>query len=108
MNEFASKSIIIFTRTVNETQRIAILLRALGLGAIPLHGQLSQSSRLGALGKFRARSRNILVATDVAARGLDIPSVDVVLNFDLPHNSETYIHRVGRTARAGKSGHAIS
>ena len=99
---------IIFTRTVNETQRMAILLRALGYGAIPLHGQLSQSSRLGALGKFRARSRNILVATDVAARGLDIPSVDVVLNFDLPHNSETYIHRVGRTARAGKSGHAIS
>ncbi|KAF6225710.1 hypothetical protein HO133_009711 [Letharia lupina] len=108
MNEFASKSVIIFTRTVNETQRIAILLRALGFGAIPLHGQLSQSSRLGALGKFRARSRDILVATDVAARGLDIPSVDVVLNFDLPHNSETYIHRVGRTARAGKSGHAIS
>lgn len=108
MNEFVSKSVIIFTRTVNETQRIAILLRALGLGAIPLHGQLSQSSRLGALGKFRARSRDILVATDVAARGLDIPSVDVVLNFDLPHNSETYIHRVGRTARAGKSGHAIS
>lgn len=108
MNEFASKSVIIFTRTVNETQRIAILLRALGLGAIPLHGQLSQSSRLGALGKFRARSKDILVATDVAARGLDIPSVDVVLNFDLPHNSETYIHRVGRTARAGKSGHAIS
>lgn len=108
INEFASKSVIIFTRTVNETQRIAILLRALGFGAIPLHGQLSQSSRLGALGKFRARSRDILVATDVAARGLDIPSVDVVLNFDLPHNSETYIHRVGRTARAGKSGHAIS
>ena len=108
MNEFASKSVIIFTRTVNETQRVAILLRALGYGAIPLHGQLSQSSRLGALGKFRARSRDILVATDVAARGLDIPSVDVVVNFDLPHNSETYIHRVGRTARAGKSGHAIS
>lgn len=101
MNEFASKSVIIFTRTVNETQRIAILLRALGYGAIPLHGQLSQSSRLGALGKFRARSRDILVATDVAARGLDIPSVDLVLNFDLPHNSETYIHRVGRTARIG-------
>ena len=102
VNEFASKSMIIFTRTVNETQRIAILLRALGYGAIPLHGQLSQSSRLGALGKFRARSRDILVATDVAARGLDIPSVDVVLNLDLPHNSETYIHRVGRTARAGE------
>lgn len=84
LNEFAGQSTIIFTRTVNETQRLAFLLRALGFGAIPLHGQLSQSARLGALGKFRARSRNILVATDVAARGLDIPSVDVVLNFDLP------------------------
>jgi len=108
INEFAGKSAIVFTRTVNETQRLAILLRALGFGAIPLHGQLSQSSRLGALNKFRAGSRQILVATDVAARGLDIPSVDVVLNYDLPQDSKTYIHRVGRTARAGKSGHAIS
>lgn len=108
LNEFAGQSAIVFTRTVNETQRIAILLRALGFGAIPLHGQLSQSSRLGALGKFRARSRDILVATDVAARGLDIPSVDIVVNFDLPPDSKTYIHRVGRTARAGKSGYAIS
>ncbi|KAK2765595.1 ribosomal RNA processing protein [Arachnomyces sp. PD_36] len=108
LTEFTGQSAIVFTRTVNETQRIAILLRALGFGAIPLHGQLSQSARLGALGKFRSRSRDILVATDVAARGLDIPSVDVVVNFDLPPDSKTYIHRVGRTARAGKSGHAIS
>ncbi|KAF7931191.1 hypothetical protein BELL_0050g00280 [Botrytis elliptica] len=108
LNEFAGQSAIIFTRTVNETQRIAILLRTLGFGAIPLHGQLSQSSRLGALNKFRAGSREILVATDVAARGLDIPSVDVVLNYDISQDSKTYIHRVGRTARAGKSGHAIS
>jgi ATP-dependent RNA helicase DDX47/RRP3 len=108
LNEFTGQSVIVFTRTVNETQRLAILLRALGFGAIPLHGQLSQSARLGALGKFRSHSRDILVATDVAARGLDIPSVDIVLNFDLPLDSKTYIHRVGRTARAGKSGHAIS
>ncbi|KAL9104228.1 MAG: hypothetical protein Q9187_008928, partial [Circinaria calcarea] len=108
LNEFAGQSAIVFTRTVNETQRIAILLRSLGLGAIPLHGQLSQSSRLGALSKFRSGSRNILVATDVAARGLDIPSVDIVINLDLPPDSKTYIHRVGRTARAGKSGHAVS
>jgi ATP-dependent RNA helicase DDX47/RRP3 len=108
MNEFAGQSAIIFTRTVNETQRLALLLRALGFGAIPLHGQLSQSSRLGALSKFRSGSRHILVATDVAARGLDIPSVDVVMNYDLPSDSKTYIHRVGRTARAGKSGKAIS
>ncbi|KAM0257368.1 hypothetical protein ACHAQJ_004456 [Trichoderma viride] len=108
VNEFAGKSIIIFTRTVFEAQRTAILLRTLGFGAIPLHGQLSQSSRLGALNKFKGGSREILVATDVAARGLDIPAVDVVLNLDLPQDSKTYIHRVGRTARAGKSGIAIS
>ncbi|KAH7127502.1 P-loop containing nucleoside triphosphate hydrolase protein [Dactylonectria macrodidyma] len=108
MNENAGKSTIIFTRTVWETQRIAILLRTLGFGAIPLHGQLSQSNRLGALNKFRAGTRDILVATDVAARGLDIPKVDIVYNLDLPQDSKTYIHRVGRTARAGKSGVAIS
>ena len=93
---------------MNDTQRLAILLRTLGFGAIPLHGQLSQSARLGALNKFKAGSRDILVATDVAARGLDIPSVDLVLNYDVPSDSKTYIHRVGRTARAGKAGNAIS
>lgn len=108
LTELAGQTAIIFTRTVNETQRIAILLRLLGFSAIPLHGQLSQNARLGALNKFRSRSRTIMVATDVAARGLDIPSVDVVFNFDLPPDSKTYIHRVGRTARAGKSGKAIS
>jgi ATP-dependent RNA helicase DDX47/RRP3 len=68
VNNFTGHSTIIFTRTVNDTQRIAILLRTLGFGAIPLHGQLSQSARLGALNKFKAGSRDILVATDVAAR----------------------------------------
>ncbi|KAF1978663.1 DEAD-domain-containing protein [Bimuria novae-zelandiae CBS 107.79] len=108
LNDAIGHPTIIFTRTVNETQRIAILLRTLGFGAIPIHGQLSQSSRLGALQKFKSRARDILVATDVAARGLDIPSVDLVINFDLPPDSKTYVHRVGRTARAGKSGKAIS
>ena len=104
----AGLTAIVFARTVAETQRLAYLLRALGLSAIPIHGQLSQSARLAALNKFRGRSRSILVATDVAARGLDIPSVDCVLNYDLPDDSKTYVHRVGRTARAGKSGRAIS
>lgn len=106
--EFTGRSAVIFTRTVNETQRLAILLRTLGLGAIPLHGQLSQSNRLGALNKFKTGNRNILVATDVAARGLDIPNVDIVINYDLPGDSKTYVHRVGRTARAGKSGRALN
>ncbi|KAI4852892.1 DEAD-domain-containing protein [Aureobasidium sp. EXF-8845] len=108
LNDRAGQTTIIFTRTVNETQRLSYLLWALGFSAIPIHGQLAQSMRLGALNKFRSDSRSILVATDVAARGLDIPSVDVVINFDLPGDSATYIHRVGRTARAGKSGTAIS
>ncbi|KAF2747966.1 putative ATP-dependent RNA helicase [Sporormia fimetaria CBS 119925] len=108
LNDNIGHSVIIFTRTVNETQRVAVLLRTLGFGAIPLHGQLSQSARLGALSKFKSRSRDILVATDVAARGLDIPSVDLVINLDLPPDSKTYVHRVGRTARAGKSGKAVS
>lgn len=108
LNEHIGQSVIIFTRTVHETMRLTILARALGFGAISLHGQLSQSARLGALGKFRSRSRDILIATDVAARGLDIPSVDLVLNYDLAADSKTHVHRIGRTARAGKSGKAIS
>lgn len=107
-NEFAGKTIIIFSRTIVETQRLAILLRTLGFGCIPLHGNLNQAARLGALNKFRSGAREILVATDVAARGLDIPNVDVVINYDVPENSKTYIHRVGRTARAGRSGRAVN
>ena len=80
----------------------------MGFNAVPLHGQLSQSQRLGSLNKFKSNQANILVATDVAARGLDIPSVDVVINYDIPTDSKAYIHRVGRTARAGRSGKSIS
>ncbi|KAJ5692882.1 ATP-dependent rRNA helicase rrp3 [Penicillium macrosclerotiorum] len=108
LNERVGQMGILFTRTVLETQRLALFLRNLGFPAIPIHGQLSQSARLGALNKFRSRSRNLLIATDVAARGLDIPAVDFVVNCDLPSDSKTYIHRVGRTARAGKSGRAFS
>ncbi len=84
------------------------MLRYLGFPVIPLHGQLSQSLRLGALNKFRLGSRSLLITTDVAARGLDIPLVDLVINYDLPQDSKTYIHRVSRTARASKSSITIS
>ncbi|KAI3646991.1 hypothetical protein MP228_007212 [Amoeboaphelidium protococcarum] len=108
VNELTGNSIIIFTATCNSSQKLAIMLRNLGFSAVSLHGQMSQPKRLGALSSFTSGSRNILVATDVASRGLDLPKVDVVLNYDLPTNSKTYIHRVGRTARAGKSGKSIS
>ncbi|KAG9318730.1 P-loop containing nucleoside triphosphate hydrolase protein, partial [Chiua virens] len=107
-NELASNSVIVFTRTVHDAQRLSIILRTLGFPAVPLHGQLSQSQRLGALNKFKTGGRQVLVATDVASRGLDIPSVDVVINFDIPTHSKDYIHRVGRTARAGRAGKSIT
>ena len=107
-NEHAGQMTIIFTRTIQETQRLTIMLRNLGFPAIHIHGQLSRSARLASLNKFRSRSQNILIATDVAARGLGIPSVDLVVNYDLPKDSKIYIHRVGRTERAGRSGIAIS
>jgi len=69
---------------------------------------MSQPKRLGALNKFKSGARDILICTDVASRGLDIPSVDIVINFDLPSHGKDYIHRVGRTARAGRSGRAIA
>lgn len=103
-----AKSTVVFVRTVHDCSRIAILLRLLGFPAVPLHGQLSQSARLGALAKFKSGGRSILVATDVASRGLDIPAVDVVVNFDIPTHSKDYIHRVGRTARAGRSGKSVT
>ncbi|XP_063226295.1 probable ATP-dependent RNA helicase DDX47 [Bacillus rossius redtenbacheri] len=108
LNEMAGNSFMIFCGTCNNTMRTALLLRSLGLMAVPLHGQMSQNKRLAALTKFRAKARPILISTDVASRGLDIPHVDVVINFDIPTHSKDYIHRVGRTARAGRSGKAIT
>ncbi|GAB2294267.1 DEAD-box ATP-dependent RNA helicase 10 [Dionaea muscipula] len=106
--EMSGSSSMVFTRTCDATQLLSLMLRNLGLRAIPISGHMSQSKRLGALNKFKAGECNTLVCTDVASRGLDIPSVDMVINFDIPSNSKDYIHRVGRTARAGRSGVAIS
>ncbi|XP_019865408.2 probable ATP-dependent RNA helicase DDX47 [Aethina tumida] len=108
LNEMAGNSFMIFCSTCNNTIRTALMLRNLGLTAVPLHGQMSQNKRLAALTKFKAKNRSILISTDVASRGLDIPHVDVVINFDIPTHSKDYIHRVGRTARAGRSGKAIT
>ncbi|XP_052770209.1 probable ATP-dependent RNA helicase DDX47 [Mya arenaria] len=108
LNELAGNSFMVFCATCANTQRVALMLRNLGLMAIPLHGQMTQAKRLGSLAKFKSKSRSILIATDVASRGLDIPHVDVVINLDIPTHSKDYIHRVGRTARAGRSGKSIT
>ncbi|XP_074638446.1 putative ATP-dependent RNA helicase DDX47 isoform X1 [Acropora palmata] len=108
LNDLAGNSFMVFCGTCNNVQRMALLLRNLGLPVVPLHGQMSQTKRLGALNKFKSKDRSILIATDVASRGLDIPHVDVVINFDIPTHSKDYIHRVGRTARAGRSGRSIT
>src|SRR5690606_10922872 len=79
-----------------------------GFNAAPIHGDLDQSQRMKTLESFRDGSLHILVASDVAARGLDIPAVSHVFNFDVPSHPEDYVHRIGRTGRAGRSGKAIT
>ena len=108
MNELAGQSAIIFASTHNHVKMTTLILRNLGFAVTCLHGGMTQQHRMGALNKFKAGSKNILVATDVASRGLDIPSVDLVVNFDVPDRGKDYVHRVGRTARAGRSGRAIT
>jgi len=108
LNELAGNSFMIFSCTCSGTLKLSLMLRSLGFDAIPLNGQMSQNKRLASLNKFKSKSRSILIATDVASRGLDIPHVDIVINFDIPTHSKDYIHRVGRTARAGRAGRAVT
>lgn len=108
LTQSAGNKIIIFTTTCNQSMKLALILRNLNFKAVNINGQLTQTQRLSALNKFKANERNILIATDVASRGLDIPEVDLVINYDIPQHSKDYVHRVGRTARAGKTGRAIT
>ncbi|KAK9812303.1 hypothetical protein WJX73_000732 [Symbiochloris irregularis] len=108
LTEVAGSAAMVFTRTCDSSRRLALLLRNLGFGAVPIHGHMSQPKRIGALNKFKGGERSLLICTDVASRGLDIPAVDVVINYNVPTNSKDYVHRVGRTARAGRSGRALT
>eukprot|EP00914_Ancora_sagittata_P033158 GHVO01066917.1.p1 GENE.GHVO01066917.1~~GHVO01066917.1.p1 ORF type:complete len:389 (+),score=57.58 GHVO01066917.1:26-1192(+) len=108
LSQFNACSSIIFSNTCIDAMKIAIMLRKLGLQAICLHGRMTQPQRMGALNAFKSTSKNILVATEVGSRGLDIPNVDMVVNFDVPMSSKDYVHRVGRTARAGKVGKSVT
>ena len=102
------ESAIVFTRTRSRADRVARMIARAGIKAVAIHGDRSQSQRNAALAGFRNRTYRVMVATDVAARGLDIPDVSHVINYDLPDESENYIHRIGRTARMGKAGEALS
>lgn len=99
---------LIFSRTKHGANRIATILTKAGVEALAIHGNKSQGARTRALDKFRDGSLRVLVATDLAARGIDVASVSHVINFDLPNEPETYVHRIGRTARAGAQGIAFS
>ena len=100
--------IIVFTRTKRQAQRIAEDLAERGFSTSPLHGDMAQVAREKALTRFRENKLRVLVATDVAARGIDVQGVSHVINYTCPEDDKTYVHRIGRTGRAGASGTAIT
>jgi len=99
---------LIFANTKRRVDEIVSQLQARGYLAEGLHGDMNQSQRERVMGKFREGRIDILIATDVAARGIDVPAVDLVVNFDVPQDPEYYIHRIGRTGRAGKEGRSFT
>ncbi|XP_069676842.1 probable ATP-dependent RNA helicase DDX49 isoform X2 [Periplaneta americana] len=101
-------SIMIFTDTCKNCQLLSMILNEVGFNNVALHAMIRQKERLAALARFKSNVARILIATDVASRGLDIPSVELVINHTIPNIPKDYIHRVGRTARAGRGGMAIS
>jgi ATP-dependent RNA helicase RhlE len=100
--------VLCFTRRKSEAEKIAMLLREAGISAEFTHGDLKQSRRQYVLGRFAAGELQVLVASDLASRGIDVEGVTHVINYDLPHEAGTYVHRIGRTGRAGRAGVAIS
>jgi ATP-dependent RNA helicase RhlE len=99
---------LVFTRTKRGADKVARFLRGAGVRAVSLHGDKTQGARRTVMNEFQSSEPPVLVATDIAARGLDFSAIKFVVNYDLPHEPETYVHRIGRTARAGAAGCAIS
>src|SRR5579871_6457386 len=102
------ESAIVFVRTRRDADEVSERLNGAGYLAQAIHGEINQAQRERALGRFRAGNTQLLVATDVAARGLDIPDVSHIINYDLPLDAESYVHRIGRTGRAGRGGEALT
>lgn len=108
LSEKKLRSILIFCSTKEKTKQLARDLKRLKLSADEIHSDIDQDARERVLNRFKSRDLNILVATDILSRGIDIDDIDLVINYDVPHDSEDYIHRVGRTARAEAEGEAIT
>lgn len=107
-SELSDHTLIVFVSTCRGCEIVAQLLAELDIDCVTLHSKINQARRLAALGKFRSGKSKVLIATDVASRGLDIPTVQAVINYDVPRMAEDYVHRIGRTARAGRSGLAVT
>jgi ATP-dependent RNA helicase RhlE len=101
-------SVLVFTRTKHGADRVVKALARTNIGALAIHGNKSQNARQTALSNFKTRKTRVLVATDIAARGIDVDDLAFVINYELPNIPETYVHRIGRTGRAGAEGVAIS
>lgn len=108
LNKTAAQSVLIFTRTKHGAKKVALKLEQAGFKAASLQGNLSQNKRMAAMAGFRDGSLQILVATDIASRGIDVNSISHVINYDMPCTVEAYIHRIGRTGRASKLGDAFT
>ena len=102
------ESVLVFTRTKHGADKVARILGRSGVKAEAIHGNKSQNARIKAMNNFRDHITRVLIATDIAARGIDIDHLSHVINYDLPNIPETYVHRIGRTGRAGRSGAAFS
>ncbi len=108
LQKYSKEKILIFSRTKHGAKKITRDIRNMKHSATEIHGNRSQAQRKAALSGFTTGQFRIMVATDIAARGIDVKDISIVINFDLPDNSEDYVHRIGRTGRAGKSGKAVS
>lgn len=108
LKKINKESVLVFTRTKHTAKKLALKLEQAGFSAASLQGNLSQSKRQSAMNGFRDGSLQILVATDIASRGIDVSSISHVINYDIPDTVETYIHRIGRTGRAAKEGEAFT
>jgi len=108
ISDTQASSVLVFTRTKHGADKVAKDLARRGVQAEAIHGNKSQTARQRALGDFKKGSLGVLIATDIASRGIDVEELSLVVNFDLPETPETYVHRIGRTGRAGASGTAFS